>query len=370
MRHSYYSRLKESHRNLYQSVKWALGAKDAKDRPTPDPTDPILVVFTLSLLLHEISDRFKPLLLRRSNEEKDEELIEARSLKELANLLNEELLYYTKHLTRGWWQETQEKKLKSELKPGELVITLDHKAKQYCIRKQESMTSYYGENGMSMLGAMIQWKGKLNGEEGLHAYFLDIVMANTTSQKAPDIMAGIETVLEFIQSEEFLKIYRASGAEGSPKTVVLASDNALCHKAHTPYIQMLNSKNEIQVTDWINNEAQRGKCFLDTHFRFVSIHLKNAVLESNKILGHTEGFYECLIDKGGLHASAAIYLQEEEEAEGIFDACAKVKYKQPGASKVHHISWSAKDDQIIPATASTFGDFPTERLSCGALLDG
>ena len=109
---------------------------------------------------------------------------------------------------------------------------------------------------MSNLGALIMWKGKKDGKEGIFCWFFDIVMHNTTSQKAKDLMPGIELVMQQLDSEEFIKI------RGHHDEVILISDNALSSPSLTPFIKLLNETNRIKIIRWINNEAQRGKDFL------------------------------------------------------------------------------------------------------------
>ena len=57
---------------------------------------------------------------------------------------------------------------KKELKDktGTILVVLDHKSKGYPQSKQESMSEFFGKNGMSDLGAMVQWYGKKDRKEG------------------------------------------------------------------------------------------------------------------------------------------------------------------------------------------------------------
>ena len=165
---------------------------------------------------------------------------------------------------------------KKELKEkaGTILVILDHKSKTYPQSKQESMSEFFGKNGISGLGAMVQWYGKKDGKEGCYTWFYDYIMHDVNSQDARDLMPALEALLKELKSEEFKKIYKDNNSGDanspeSPEEIILCSDNKLSSASLTPFIAFLNTKSgsgELQIIDWINNEAQRDKDFLDAHF--------------------------------------------------------------------------------------------------------
>ena len=233
--------------------------------------------------------------------------------------------------------------------PGTLLVVVDHKSKTYPCSKFESMTEFFGKKGMSCLGVMIKWYGQKEGVEGHYVWFLDIIMDNVTSQDGRDLMPGIQCILDELKSAEFLRVYSDTNP-GAPRPtqIILESDNALCNVAHTPFIELLNSRCDrlgtAKIIDFINNEAQRGKGFLDTHFRYVNMFIEAACLRAEIKLCDPKAFFDCLSYEGGMRASAVVLLQEDEEAQEMFDACKRVDFKKTGSSKtgssrVHHIRW-------------------------------
>ena len=253
LRHEFYGRIHEESNNTYQSAKFALGAVDLVMQPTPSKDDPLLLVLTLKNLFNKVVDVVLPIVDDTFKEE-------VQTFRAMADIIHKELMHYMKHILRGWWQERQEGVIKNSLKekPNTVICVLDHKSKTIPMSKFESMAEYFAKTGMSDLGAMIMWYGHKDGKEGNFIWFYDIIMDNVHSQEARDLMPGFEAMLTELRSEEFKKIY--SGGEKYPEEIILFSDNKLCSSAHTPFIELLNSRNladNIQVTEWNNNEAQR-----------------------------------------------------------------------------------------------------------------
>jgi hypothetical protein len=85
---------------------------------------------------------------------------------------------------------------------------------------------------------MILWAAekevKKQNVAGLCVWFVEIVMSNTSSQEARDLMPGIEV----IHSETSRPYFKAMG--GETKALCCLSDNALISAAHTPFVNALN----------------------------------------------------------------------------------------------------------------------------------
>ena len=69
-------------------------------------------------------------------------------MEKLASISYKELLHYAKHTIRGYWQEKEEDKIKRSLDDDTLLLGLDHKSKTCTMQKFESMSMYFGKNGM------------------------------------------------------------------------------------------------------------------------------------------------------------------------------------------------------------------------------
>eukprot|EP00531_Pseudo-nitzschia_arenysensis_P014449 CAMPEP_0116121160 /NCGR_PEP_ID=MMETSP0329-20121206/3552_1 /TAXON_ID=697910 /ORGANISM="Pseudo-nitzschia arenysensis, Strain B593" /LENGTH=684 /DNA_ID=CAMNT_0003614961 /DNA_START=1248 /DNA_END=3303 /DNA_ORIENTATION=- len=327
LRHRLYSRLVGvDFKNRCVSVKFALGDKKECDPFETKEDDPLLLVFSLKPLIYKIRDELEALLNSQEmettfvseSESKEALRREIESFKGMADVVEKECLHYTKHLFRGWWQETEGHRMKKKLlkkKPGTIFITLDHKSKTLALKKKESMADFFAKNGMSDLGCMLEWES--SDGTGTFTWFQDIIMSNVKSQKARDLLPGIEAVLEQLQSIDFLEKYEVtSGQKGPPKEIVLLSDNALKTVSHTPYIASLNSSDRFgsKIRHWVNNEAQRGKTRLDTHFRYVNDQVKKAVKAEGIFMGDPKAFYQCMCYNGGIAHSSVLFLEEDKEA--------------------------------------------------------
>ena len=105
-------------------------------------------------------------------------------------------------------------------------------------------------------------------------------MHNVDSQDARDLIPALGALLKELKSEESKKIYKDNNSSDanspeSPEEIILCKDNKLYSASLTPFIVFLNTKSgpgEL-IIDWINNEAQRSKDFLDAHFRRISMYL-------------------------------------------------------------------------------------------------
>jgi hypothetical protein len=275
---------------------------------------------------------------------------ELESMLRFCDLAGKEFLHYGKHMVRGWWQETEERKFKhrlTEIGPSLKGIKIDHKSKTKPMKKFEAMSDYFSKSGMSLLGAMISWAGKktIDGEavDGLYIWFVDMIMSNVTSQEARDLMPCFEALFEELQSPEF----KAKG--GETKQVHLFSDNALSAAPHSPYLHALNEQMSglIEILGWTNNEAQRGKDFLDAHFSYMLKQLKKAILQGEIKFTDQYTFYDSLTYDGGMTASAALLVEELDAAQRVCQTCdnALPKKKRGGISSVYDIDFS-HDDKV------------------------
>ena len=119
------------------------------------------------------------------------------------------------------------------------------------------MSEFFGKNGMSNLGAVVQLYGKKDGSEGYYTWFYDYIMHNVNSQDARDLMPALEALLKELKSEEFKKTYKdnnsgdANSSE-SPEEIILCSDNKLSSASLIPFIAFKNKKSgpgELQIID-------------------------------------------------------------------------------------------------------------------------
>lgn len=133
------------------------------------------------------------------------------------------------------------------------------------------MSDHFQKSGMSDLGCMAQWDGTKDGKLGTCAWFCDVINGSSFAQEGKSTMGGMLSLLEELCSNELASLCRSTmdhdQSWDSPSETVLATDNALSNEIHTPFIKHLNQKKDhCPVVHWINNEAQRGKSFLDSHF--------------------------------------------------------------------------------------------------------
>ena len=67
----------------------------------------MLALSLKQLVYHETSNIFQPLLHSESHR------AEVESMMDMANVFHLETMHYTKYLMRGWWQEHEEAKIKT-----------------------------------------------------------------------------------------------------------------------------------------------------------------------------------------------------------------------------------------------------------------
>jgi hypothetical protein len=165
---------------------------------------------------------------------------ELHSMTQFAKLSGKETLHYAKHLVRGWWQDNSIKELKRLLLfyPWLKGVVIDYKNKLLPNSKFKAMNVFFSKSGISLLGAMIFWAGEkdVKGEKlkRLSVWFVDMIMANTTSQEMRDMMPGLEMVLDELQ-----KPYLVEKA-GETKDIFVLSNNALISAPLSPFIHAFN----------------------------------------------------------------------------------------------------------------------------------
>ena len=175
-------------------------------------------------------------------DEHEEMVDELFSASEFAKIVGKEMIHYTKHKVRAWWQAGEIIKYKRSMKfkPKLKEIVMDHKNKLLPRSADEGMSEYFSKSAMSICGAMIQWFGQkeINGElvDGLYVWFCDFVMENTTSQEARDLMPVIEAIRLELQRDYFVKM------AGETTEIAFFSDNALVAAGLTTCIDAMNQQ--------------------------------------------------------------------------------------------------------------------------------
>ena len=135
---------------------------------------------------------------------------------------------------------------------------------------------------------------------------------------------------EQLLSDEFKEV---TGGKTFSK-IVLFTDNALNDSCHLPFIMQCNSQNKnLQIVSWQNPEAQvsmivyslliviitktnhtqffsiliyyvkREKLALVSHFKYVQLHVRNAILSGDIPNIDAHSFYKCLKFDGGIKSN-------------------------------------------------------------------
>ena len=109
-----------------------------------------MLVLTIEGGLKHLSRQLVAFIRSTTNDSSisNELLEEQQSMEKLASISYKELLHYAKHTIRGYWQEKEEDKIKRSLDDDTLLLGLDHKSKTCTMQKFESMSMYFGKNGM------------------------------------------------------------------------------------------------------------------------------------------------------------------------------------------------------------------------------
>jgi hypothetical protein len=238
LRHGYYGDIRKSSTDGFTCAAHALGHKCNHEHAF-DKNHKLALVLTNHFLIAHVIE-----LVTSALPESDFDALsdEFHSMFELARLSGLEMLHYVKHLIRGWWQDTAIKELKRMmlLYPWLKGCVTDHKNKLLPRCKDEAMSMFFSKAGISVLGAMVFWAGtkEVKGKEvkGLFIWFIDMVMENTTSQEARDLMPCIEVLRGELQQDYFVDI------AGPTKGLFLLSDNALVDASLSAFIHALNQQ--------------------------------------------------------------------------------------------------------------------------------
>ena len=151
LRHELYNELEEEHDSVFRNAKYALGSEDTKNTTVAiDVTSKFMLVLTIEGGLKHLSRQLVAFIRSTTNDSSisNELLEEQQSMEKLASISYKELLHYAKHTIRGYWQEKEEDKIKRSLDDDTLLLGLDHKSKTCTMQKFESMSMYFGKNGM------------------------------------------------------------------------------------------------------------------------------------------------------------------------------------------------------------------------------
>jgi hypothetical protein len=114
-------------------------------------------------------------------------------------------------------------------------------------------------------------------------------------------------LFEELQSPEF----KAKG--GETQQVHLFSINALSAAPDSPHMHALNNSmlGLIEILDWTDDEAQRGKDFLDAHFSHMLKQTKKVILQVEIKFTDQHTFHDSLTCDSGMTASAALLIGQQ-----------------------------------------------------------
>jgi hypothetical protein len=238
LRHGYYADIRKSCSDGYCCAAHALGT-ECEHKHTFDKDHKLPLVLNNHAMILYVVELTMGSLPDAEFEDLADEL---HSMTLLALLSDIEMRHYIKHLVRGWWQDTIINEIKRLLRefPWLKLCIIDHKNKLLPMMFNEPMSLFFSKSGISILGAMLMWAGwRMIGDKlvhGVSVWFIDMIMENTSAQKAQELLPGIETVHAELQKAYFVE------KAGETKGLVLLSDNALVSASNSVYINALNKQ--------------------------------------------------------------------------------------------------------------------------------
>jgi hypothetical protein len=154
-------------------------------------------------------------------------------------------------------------------------------------------------------------------------------------------------------------------------SITIVSDNAgsFSSYAHIPFVHSLNQQpNKFPKTKaWLYFEVQCGKSMLDTHFCFINVQLKRALLNNVK---YTEqrGLFDALSFDGGIRGTTVLLVTKLHTSDAIFETCKQLIESQPsGFHKDKRSTHALNFTNINGATLHTQTGLATQKC---ASVDG
>ena len=185
----------------------------------------------------------------------------------LSKLLHN-LTLYVAHIARCEWERLTLRRLMSGLAEDEFLIITDWKMKLLMLLYRESMSSFFGKRGISLLGFAVVRK---NPDEEYKIEFHDYI-TDDTCEDSIAVMAAISGLLKMLEiNHEFdgktkFRVYSDSAG--------CFSSNALLH-----FLSKTSTTTRFICIESAISEAGEGKTFLDAHFSYLKAFLENSVLE-------------------------------------------------------------------------------------------
>lgn len=269
LRHRFYAEIKKSSDCGYVCAEHALG-KQCEHVHSFSNRHPMHIVswthITLNYAIVNANNAIASIYMKDciNETEFDEYTEETDTMFQLVELAELEIKHYAKHLVRGWWQDEAIKGFLKELRecPGRKACITDHKNKLLPNNKNQAMTGFFSQTGISVLGGNVLWagaktlpddKGGTYDVEGIFSWFIDIVMLNVHSQETRDMMPCIQAIRSEINNKYFVE---DKGA-GPTDELFFLSDNALTAAALTPFIHGLNKQATVCNDRPVSKEALR-----------------------------------------------------------------------------------------------------------------
>jgi hypothetical protein len=217
-------------------------------------------------------------------------LYEIETMLSIVGPIGKILQAYHKHVARAVWQAHQINRVVDQLDVGTVVLVIDHKMKIKPINFKENSAEWYGQKGVSLLGAYARWRETSEGPVLSH-YFDSVLIGR--KQNALQVQVVLENLVAEVKQLVSLL-----------KSIVLVSDNGAAFSNYSNFQfvwsrNLVGWKTDVVITRWMFFEAQCGKTALDTHFSFVSKSLQTFAKKERAVKTATDVF-EGLISDGGI----------------------------------------------------------------------
>jgi hypothetical protein len=265
----------------------------------------------------------------------DDALLEIQSMREPIDYVAKTINLYYRHVCRAVWQSNAVNEIVKNLKPGQVLVTFDHKQKIQPINYNESSEEYYGKKGMSLLGFFIRFRVSSNGP--IHTRFIDVISLNS-KQNAKQVQGIVKVVVPVIKE-----------IVPQANDMILLSDNgpAFTSKDNMKVFWNFNQDQwgcNLTLSKWVYFESQCGKTALDTHFSFVGIRLNRYARLNGAVKVHSD-IFKALVHDGGIQNTATMLVKfngahddDAEEVEDDKDTDSNVQEVR----KIHEIIFTEK----------------------------
>lgn len=252
---------------------------------------------------------------------------------ELPNRINM-LRGFASHIARGWWQAQWERLRFATLPSSVAILVVDFKNKVLPCAVRETMASYFGKEGLSLLGGMFVHSG--DASTGRLREFDDLCTDDKDQDSYMALVLTAALALRFKLRHPTMQLLLVQGDCGP------TFDSSMYVAGIYQLNKFVLGPQGIMIKEFNLTEPGFGKSALDAHFSVIGTQIAKSVASRHGDITNAASVVHALRFEGGINNSTADVVTINRESK---PSCKTIK----DISKYNHFEYQQDSMAMRPA---------------------